>query len=207
MNTSPFLKKVRDTLRTRQMSLATEKIYCYWIRCFIRFHAYKSPSEIQAEHVTQFLTHLAVNRNVSPNTQNQAFSALVFLFRHVLGLPLENVDATRAKQSRRIPVVLTTSEVVRILSGVEAPFTTMIQLAWGAGMRKMEILRLRIKDIDFDRRCITIREGKGRKGRITVLPDCTVPDLQLSIRRAENYFRLDADEGFHSVAATSFWLH
>lgn len=199
MNTSPFMKTVRETIRVKQMALATEKIYCYWIRFFIRYHHYSSPGEIRSDDVIAFLTYLAVSRRVSPNTQNQAFDALLFLFRHVLNMPLDNIDAVRAKEVRKLPVILSDDEVRRIIDALSPPFRTMIQLAWGSGMRKMEILRLRIKDIDFDRQSITIREGKGRKDRITVLPKCAVDGLQQAIRRTEHFHRLDTDEGYDTV--------
>ena len=117
----------------------------------------------------------------------------------MLNIPLENVDAVRAKEVRRLPVVLNDNEVNRIVELLKPPFKTMIQLAWGSGMRKMEILRLRIKDIDFERQSITIREGKGRKDRITVLPKCAIEGLQQAICRTEHFHRLDADEGFNTV--------
>lgn len=199
MNNSPFMRSVKDTIRLRQMALSTEKTYCYWIRFFIRFHSYRSPGEIKNDDVTAFLTYLAVSRRVSPNTQNQAFNALLFLFRHVLKIPLDNVDAIRAKEVRKLPVVLSNDEVHRIVELLNPPFRTMIQLAWGSGMRKMEILRLRIKDVDFDRQSITIREGKGRKDRITVLPKCAIEGLQQAICRTEHFHRLDTDEGFGTV--------
>jgi len=199
MKTSPFLDKVRETLRLKQMAYATEKVYIYWIRYFIRFNKYHSPSEITADDVTAFLTHLAVKKNVSPSTQNQAFNALLFLFRHVLNLPFEDVQAVRAKEQVRIPVVLSQKEVDAILSHLKPPYKTMIELAWGTGMRKMEIHRLRIKDIDFDRRAITVRQGKGAKDRITVLPDRCVRDLQLAIKRSEAFHHLDIEEGFGTV--------
>ena len=199
MNNSPFMKKVRDTLRLKQMALSTERSYCYWIRFFIRYHNYASPEAIRSADVTSFLTHLAVTRHVSPNTQNQAFNALLFLFRHVLNIPLDNVDAVRAKEVRRIPVALSGNEVRLVLDQLNPPFSTMIQLAWGAGMRKMEILRLRIKDVDFERQSITVREGKGRKDRITVLPLCVVEDIKQSISRTEHLHQLDVAEGFGTV--------
>tara|TARA_R110000787_G_scaffold240983_1_gene347212 strand:+ start:1222 stop:2193 length:972 start_codon:yes stop_codon:yes gene_type:complete len=199
MNNSLFMKKVRDTLRFKQMALSTETNYCYWIRFFIRYHNYASPEAIRSDDVTSFLTHLAVTSHVSPNTQNQAFNALLFLFRHVLNMPLDNVDAVRAKEVRRIPVVLSNCEVQAIVDQLNPPFRTMIQLAWGAGMRKMEILRLRIKDIDFERQSITVREGKGRKDRVTVLPQCAVDDVQQVIRKTEYFYQQDVVEGFSTV--------
>ncbi len=199
MNNSPFMKKVRDTLRFKQMALSTEKNYCYWIGFFIRHHNYASPEAIRSDDVTSFLTHLAVIRHVSPSTQNQAFNALLFLFRHVLNVPLDNVDAVRAKEVRRIPVVLSNSEVQAVVEQLNPPFRTMIQFAWGAGMRKMEILRLRIKDIDFERQSITVREGKGRKDRVTVLPQCAVEDVRQAIGKTEYFHQQDIVEGFGTV--------
>lgn len=199
MSASPFMQKVRGTLRFRQMALATEKTYCYWIRFFLRYNNYSSPDRIRSEDVTAFLTHLAVHRKVSPNTQNQAFNAILFLFRHVLEKPLENVSAVRAKEPQRIPVVLSAGEVLKVLDRLPDFYRTMIELAWGAGLRKMEILRLRIKDVDFDRQCITVREAKGRKDRVTVLPRRAVPGLESAIRRSVHYHHLDCEEGFGTV--------
>lgn len=199
MSQSSFMKKVREVIRVRQMALATEKSYCYWIHYFIRFNGYRSPGDIDPAGVNQFLGHLAVNKNVSPNTQNQALNAIVFLFRHVLGVPIDNINAVRAKEQQRLPVVLTTREVLAVLEHLQPPFRTMIELAWGAGLRKMEIHRLRIKDIDFERRTITVREGKGRKDRVSVLPARCVEGLRESIRRATHLHNLDSDEGFGTV--------
>jgi integron integrase len=193
------MKKVVSTMRVRQLALATEKSYSYWIRYFVRYCAYRSPDDIVAGDVTRFLTHLAVDKNVSPSTQNAAFSALVFLFRDVLAVPLENITARRATERHRIPVVLTFDEVQRVLQSLNRPYKTMVQLAWGAGLRKMEILRLRIKDIDFDRRALTVREAKGRKDRITVLPECVRADLKAAVVQATHYHSLDCNEGFPNV--------
>ena len=121
MKTSPFLDQVRAKLRFKQMAYATEKAYLYWIRYFIRFNKYQSPGQINSDDVTAFLTHLAVKRHVSPNTQNQAFNALLFLFRHVLNLPFENVQAVRAKEQIRLPVVLSQTEVDAILGHLDPP--------------------------------------------------------------------------------------
>ena len=142
INHRHFMKRVANTIRARHMALSTEKTYCYWIRFFIRHQGYQAPEEVKPEDVTSFLSYLAVKRHVSPNTQNQAFSALLFLFRHVLDLPLDNIDAVRAKETTRIPVVLSTNEVNAILEQLKMPYKTMIQLAWGTGMRKMESKRL-----------------------------------------------------------------
>jgi len=199
MAESPFMRRVRDCLRLRQMAYATEESYCHWIRFFIRQQRIRNPDEMNAEKLTAFLTYLAVQRHVSPNTQNQAFNALLFLFRHVLQRPLDNIQATRAKERRYVPVVLTTNEVERVLEHLPQPYLTMIQIAWGAGLRKTEILRLRVKDIDFERKELTVRQGKGGKDRRTVLPLCTLGALQGFVTRIERLHTLDIAEGFGAV--------
>ena len=199
MSQSPFLRQVRDCMRLRQMALTTEKTYCYWIRYFIRQQRIKHPDAMDGDKLTAFLTYLAVHQHVSPNTQNQAFNALLFLFRHVLRRPLENIQAIRAKERRYVPVVLTTGEVERVLAHLPQPYLTMIQLAWGAGLRKIEILRLRVKDIDFERQELTIRQGKGGKDRRTVLPGCAVDALRQFLTRIEHLHALDVSEGFGAV--------
>lgn len=199
MAQSPFMVRVRECLRLRQMAYATEKSYCHWIRYFIHQQCIKHPSEMDGDKLTAFLTYLAVQKHVSPNTQNQAFNALLFLFKHVLQRPLENIQATRAKERRAVPVVLTTREVELVLSHLQPPFLTMIQLAWGAGLRKAEILRLRVKDVDFERKELTIRQGKGGKDRRTVLPECTVDALQSLVARVRKLHALDITEGYGAV--------
>ncbi len=199
MTQSPFMIRVREVLRLRQMALTTEKIYCHWIRYFILQQKIQHPDAMDADKVTAFLTYLAVEKHVAPNTQNQAFNALLFLFKHVLQRPIENVQAIRAKERRAVPVVLTAREVELVLSLLEQPFLTMIQLAWGAGMRKAEILRLRVKDVDFERRELTIRQGKGGKDRRTVLPDCTIEALRNFVARIEKLHALDIAEGYGAV--------
>jgi integron integrase len=193
------MDQVRQSIRARHLALATEKTYCHWIKHFIRYHRYTSPGQINPKGVTEFLNYLTLSRHVSPATQNIAFNALVFLFRHVLNLPLDNINAIRAPEQTRIPVILNQDEVRSILSFLQPPFRTMIQLAWGAGLRKMEIHRLRIKDIDFSRRSIIVREGKGRKDRVTVLPESTEKELRQLIAQCERFHCQDVEEGFPNV--------
>lgn len=199
MDRSPFIQQVRNALRSKHYAFATEKSYCYWVRNFIRFNNYQSVTAISAEDVTDFLTHLAVNRNVSPSTQDQAFNALIFLFRHVLELPIENIKAVRSKKLQQIPVVLSTREVRAILDHLEEPFKTMIRLAWGGGLRQSEILRLRIKDIDFERKTLTIKEGKGRKDRATLLPDSCIDGLRQCTEKSRLFHKIDVSEGYGEV--------
>ncbi|MCD9460039.1 integron integrase [Marinibactrum halimedae] len=193
------MESVRRVIRSQQKSFATEKVYCYWIRQLIKYGKYISPDQISPEGVDQFLTHLAVDRHVSPNTQNQAFTALVFLFRHVLQRELVNINATRSKEKPFLPTVLPQHQVEEILCYLKEPFKTMILLAWGAGLRKSEILRLRIKDVDFHNKAIIVRQGKGRKDRVTVLPMRAQEGLKALINKASVYHQFDCDEGFPDV--------
>ncbi len=199
MKTSPFMRNVRDVLRVKQYALTTERTYCHWIKRFILHQQYSSPSEINRDGVIAYLTYLAVERHVSPSTQNQAFNALLFLFRHVLNIEFKDVEAVRAAEKRRLPVVLVQREVESILAHLPKPYSTMIKLAWGGGLRKTEILRLRIKDIDFDHRAITVREGKGRKDRVTILADAVIADMKEYILRVQQLHRLDLEQGFGTV--------
>jgi integrase len=156
-----LLDKVRHTIRALHYSRKTEHSYCYWIRYFIRFHKLRHPSDMGAAEVSQFLTWLAVEKQVSASTQNQALNAIVFLYRRVLDIQLESIEnVIRAKRSRRIPVVFARGEIRSILDNLKQPYRLMVGLMYGSGLRMMETLRLRIKDIDFERRVILVRAGK-----------------------------------------------
>jgi integron integrase len=152
------------------MSAQTEKAYVHWVRQFILFHDKRHPKEMAEAEVTAFLTHLAVRRKVSASTQNQALSALLFLYRHLLDRELGELDAVRARQRRRLPVVLTQGEVSRMLAGMEGVPKLVALLLYGSGLRLAECLRLRVKDLDFSYHQITVRDGKGGKDRVTMLP-------------------------------------
>jgi integrase len=191
-----LMDRVRDTVRTLHYSRKTEHSYCYWIRFFVRYHRMRHPSDMGAQEISQFLTWLAVHRRVSAATQNQAFNAIVFLYRKVLDIQLEHIDSViRAKKSRRIPVVFTRQEVAAILHQLEQPYRLMVSLMYGSGLRMMETLRLRLKDIDFDKRAILVRAGKGNKDRVTVLPETLIPDIERAIRRVSGLHEMDLDEG------------
>lgn len=180
--TPKLLDQLRGAVRTRGYSLSTERTYAHWCRRFILFHGKRHPRELGASHVEAFLNHLATTRNVSSSTQNQALAALLFLYRQVLLIDLPWLDnLIRAKPSQHVPVVLSQDEVRRLLRHVSGVEGTLIRLLYGTGMRVMEALRLRVKDVDFDRREITIRQGKGSKDRRTVLPESLRADL-LAIR-------------------------
>lgn len=177
---SVLLNQVRDIMRTRRYSLQTEKTYIYWIKKYIYFHHIRHPKEMGANEVGAFLTHLAVNENVAATTQNQAMFALLFLYKEVLGVELERLSGkfTSAKQSTRVPVVLTREEVTAVLSHLSGVNWIMANLLYGAGLRLKECLRLRVKDLDFGYKQITVRDPKGGNDRFTILPDKLVEPLQ-----------------------------
>src|SRR6218665_1848880 len=159
-----LLDQVREVIRTRHYSIRTEESYLQWVRRFILFNGKRHPIDMGAAEVEAFLTHLAVERNVAASTQNQALSAILFLYRDVLGVTLPWMDGvTRAKKPRRLPVVLTPDEVSRVLAQMEGTSALMARMLYGSGLRLMECVRLRVKDIDFERREILVREAKGNK--------------------------------------------
>ncbi len=167
-----LLDQVRSAIRSRHYSQSTEKTYVHWIRRFILFHGKCHPIDMGEAEVSRFLNHLAEERRVSASTQNQALSAILFLYRHVLGRELEWLDdLVRAKPSERVRVVLTREEVRALLRQMSGTPRMMAYLLYGAGLRLMECVRLRVKDVDFARHEITVRQGKGRKDRRTMLPD------------------------------------
>ena len=172
-------EQLREVTRSRRYSQRTEKTYWYWIRYFIRFHGMRHPSEMREEEVREFLTWLATQRNVAAATQNQALNALVFLYARVLDQPLGDINgAVRAKRPPRLPVGLTHAEAREVISGLGTPYKLMASLMYGAGLRVTECARLRVKDLDFSRRVITVRDGKGGKDRTTLLPDPLIAPLQ-----------------------------
>lgn len=166
-----LLDQVRETIRVKHYSPKTEDAYVGWIRRYILFHGKRHPSEMGADQVAQFLSHLALKRHVAASTQNQAFHALLFLYRQVLHIELgEVVDAVRAKKPKRLPVVLTREEVDSVLALLDGEVWLVCSLLYGAGLRLFEALQLRVKDIDFSRSELLLRDGKGQKDRITMLP-------------------------------------
>jgi len=177
---SVLLNQIRNVMRTRRYSLQTEKTYIYWIKKYIFFHDVRHPKEMGAAEIAAFLTHLAVEENVAAATQNQAMFALLFLYKEILGAELVPLGGkfTSAKQSSRVPVVLTREETTAVLSQMSGVNWIMANLLYGAGLRLKECLRLRVKDLDFGYKQITVRDGKGGKDRFTILPDKLVAPLQ-----------------------------
>ena len=166
-----LLDRVRNAVRVRHYSPRTEEAYVMWIRRFILFHGKRHPSSMGAEEVNAFLSHLAVDRTVSASTQNQALAGLLFLYRHVLEQPLPWIDdIVRAQRPERLPVVLTIDEVRQVMTEVEPPARLVVQLLYGSGLRLLEALMLRIKDVDFERGQLTVRDPKWKHDRMTMLP-------------------------------------
>jgi integron integrase len=197
---SQLLEHVRDAVRTRHYSIRTEEAYIRWVREYILFFDKRHPSELGAKEVSAFVSHLAARRNVAASTQNQALSALLFLYREVLALPIEWIDdIERAKRPKRLPVVFTREEVKAVLGHMRAEAWLMASLLFGSGLRLMECVRLRVKDMDFARLQITVREGKGDKDRITMLPPSLAEHLQRQLERAKALHEMDMREGFGHV--------
>ncbi len=187
-------------VRRRGYSLRTEQAYLDWVERFSRFHGGREPSTLGATEVKRFLEHLAVERNVAVNTQNQALNALVFLFEQVLGRPLgELVDFARAKRPRRLPTVLTRREVGALLEHLPATHQLIGRLVYGTGMRLMEAIRLRVKDVDFGYHQVVVRDGKGRRDRVVPLPDALRAPLQSHLERVRALFDADRARGLGEV--------
>ncbi len=200
MEKKRLLIQVRDAIRSRHYSLRTEQTYLQWIRRYIYFHNKRHPNDMGKNEITAYLSHLAVERKVAASTQNQALSALLFLYRHVLEVKLDWLeDVVRAKKPEHIPVVLTQKEVRCLIDNIEGVNGLIVRLIYGTGMRKMECLRLRVTDVDFEYHQIHVRNGKGNKDRVTLLPDSIVPDLLSQLERTETLHKKDVQEGYGEV--------
>jgi integron integrase len=195
-----LLDEVRRVLRFKHYSLRTEEAYVDWIRRFIVFHGKRHPREMGAGEVRAFLTHLATERKVSASTQNQALSAMLFLYEHVLEVELGWIEGVeRAKKPLRLPVVLTPEEARALLASMPEAYRLMAELLYGSGLRLMECLRLRVKDLDFGSLQITVRDGKGQKDRITMLPVSLAPALRVHLERVRGLHEKDLADGFGRV--------
>lgn len=191
-----LLEQVRIRLRTKHYSLRTEETYVQWIKRFILFHGKRHPRNMGAPELETFLSDLAVMRNVSASTQNQALAAVLFLYRDVLEMDLPWLkDVTRAKRTKRLPTVLTRREIQSLLLHVEGETGLIVRLLYGTGMRLTEGLRLRVKDLELERCEITVREGKGGKDRVTMLPESLVQPMREQLARRRAIYNADFAAG------------
>jgi integron integrase len=195
-----LLDRVRAALRVRHYSQRTEAAYVSWIRRYIHFHRIRHPDEMGSAEVVEFLSDLAVKSRVSASTQNQALAALLFLYRSVLGRELEGLDnAVRARRPQRLPVVLTRSEVGAVLDQLSGANRLVATLLYGSGLRLLECLRLRVKDVDFERHQVTVREGKGDRDRATLLPRTAEVILRQQLVTARLLYDQDREAGVAGV--------
>ena len=198
---SELMSQMRSALRSRHYSRRTEQAYCLWVRRFIRFHGIRHPADMAEPEINAFLTHLAVDEHVSASTQTQALSALLFVYRHVIVREVgELTDLVRARKPRRLPVVLTRDEVKDILGELDGDKRLMASLMYGAGLRLMECLRLRVLDLELTRGEIVVRDGKGGKDRVTMLPLSVKPSLDSQLAAARSVHQRDLADGWGRVA-------
>ena len=196
-----LLEKVRQALRVRHYSPRTETAYVQWIKRFLRFHGLRHPAELGEPEVAAFLSDLAVRGRIGAGTQNQALAALLFLYRDVLGRALGPVvPSVRARETPRLPVVLTRAEVATVLKEIVGPSRVVAGLLYGSGLRLLECLQLRVKDVDLERREVRVRRGKGARDRVTVLPELLVAPLERQLRWARQQHQRDRRAGGGAVA-------
>ena len=200
MLASPFLNEIRAVVRVRNYSIQTEKVYVGWAKRFIRFHQNKHPAELHDSEVIAYLTYLAVTRNVSASSQNQALNALVFMYRYVVKKPLGDITtAVRAKLPKKLPVVLTRDEVTLLLRGLDGVHRLIGSLLYGSGLRISECIRLRVKHIDFNYCLLHIHNAKGQKDRIVTLAPQLLDPLELQISQVKQLHAADLADGYGNV--------
>ena len=199
-NKPKLLDRARDLLRVKRYSIRTEQAYLDWIRRFILFHNRRHPTEMGENEIAEFLTHLAVQRNVAAATQNQALSALLFLYQQLLDKKLDAIPGVeRATRPQKIPVVFTPAEVRSVLARLKGDYRLMAELLYGSGLRLMECVRLRVKDVDFGYNQIVVRDGKGLKDRVTLLPAQVKDAMRVHLRKVRDLFEQDRAQGGGSV--------
>lgn len=191
-----LLDQVRDAIRRKHYAYRTEETYVSWIRQYILFHNKRHPQEMGAAEIEAFLTYLAQERHVSASTQNQALSAILFLYREVLHISISNLEITWANKPKRLPTVLSQEETRRILACLTGANKLKGQLLYGSGLRLMECLRLRVKDVDFAQCHILVRDGKGQKDRVTLLPEALLTPLQNQLQHTQLIHEQDLANGF-----------
>jgi len=220
-NKPKLLEQVSVEVQTRHYSRRTENTYRNWIKQFVLFHGKKHPKQMGEGEVNQFLSYLATQRNVSASTQNQALSAILFLYKNVLHKELGDFgNVIRAKRSRKIPVVFTKDEVKRILTLISGEKQLMATLLYSSGLRLAECLRLRVKDIEFNQNYITVRDGKGEKDRVTILSEKIIPHLKRHLTKVKKVYKADSEKGigttnipyalerkYHNIAKEWHWAY
>ncbi len=200
MAKTKLLDRLKEKIRAKHYSIRTEKAYTYWVKYYVKFHNYKHPSQMAAPEVQEFLNHLAVNEHVAASTQNQALNAINFLYKEILEQPFGQLDnITWAKKPKRLPVVLSKEEARSLLNKMDGVYRLMAEILYGAGLRLMECLRLRIKDVDFQLKQIHVWDGKGAKDRLTVLPRLLIEPLKNQIAKVESLHCQDLRDGYGSV--------
>ena len=197
-----LLDEVRDVMRLKHYSIHTERSYCDWIKRFVTYHKMSSRQDLKngEQKIEQFLTHLAVETNIAPATQNLAMNALVFLYKKVLKIPLtDEINAVRAPKRINIPVVMTRDEVRQVITIMEGVPQLIVKILYGSGLRVMETVRLRVQDIDYSMKQISVRSGKGAKDRITTFPESVIPLLENHLAKVKIVHGQDIGQGFGSV--------
>ena len=194
-----FMDQLRQHIRQSGLAYRTEQTYVHWIKRFIHFHGLKHPKDLGREEIQAYLNHISINRQCSVNTQRVVLNALVYLYRRFYGRDTEDLDFKTAKQPRRLPVVYSRAEIVRILQQLDGVYRLQVAMMYGSGLRIAELLSLRVKDIDFDSNNIVVRSGKGNKDRTTMLPQDLIPDLQTQIKNVAKQHRRDSEDGFGEV--------
>ena len=194
-----LLDKVREAIRLKHYSKRTEESYLYWIKKYLRFYSLRSPREMGKTEVEGFLGHLATEEKIAGSTQNQALSALLFVYRNVLDIDLGALTLARAQRSQNVPTVLTKEEVHAVLAQMSGVCGLMARLLYGGGLRLSECIELRVKDIDFGQRQIIVRDGKGEKDRITMLPESLIAPVQEHLRWRKRLQDEDLRRGFGAV--------
>ncbi len=194
-----FMDRFRVFIRSKQMAYTTEKTYCVWVVDFIRFHRMKHPKDMGGLHVDEYLSYLAVKRNLSANSQKTALNALVFMFKRFLSIDVGILDFVPSSRPKTIPTVFSHDEAMAVISQLNGKFKLMASIMYGSGLRISEVLRLRVQDVDFANACIIVREGKGMKWRRTLLPKMLIDDLKRQISIALDIHKQDLDEGFGEV--------
>jgi len=194
-----LLDQVRGMLRAKHYSIRTEQAYLDWIKKYILFHKKRHPAEMREKEIGEFLSHLAVNKNVAASTQNQALCAIVFLYKYILNKDIGELNLVWAKKPQKLPEVFTQAEVEKVLSQLNGVYWLLGILIYGAGLRLIECLRLRIHDFDFTNKKITVRAGKGEKDRVAMLPEIVIPALQKHLKSVKSQHDQDLKEGYGTV--------